>query len=311
MTQQNVAIFGASGFLGSAITSLFHQSGKYRLLTPTRGDLNLFDISDTLAFVRKQPSETLFINCAAVVGSVHSGMERETAILEENTRLNLNIFSALSDFNHSFSVINFLSNCIYPHTVEEQSEELLYDGEPHPTARAYAHSKRHAMQMFEILKDKKNSKVHQLILPGLFGAGNHLDENRLHAFDGIIVRMLKANRENTKRFEVYGTGKPVREWVPVSAVASAAEMICNTKNLAPSILNFSVGFNESIWDTTLRIQKLIGYKGEIVRNEDYVDGAAVKILRNNLFQKSYPKHAFDVDIDFEIIKSIKFYEKFL
>ena len=311
MTKQHIVIFGASGFLGTTIKNLFLQSSKYIVSAPTRSDVNLLDLSETAAFISKHPSKSLFINCAAIVGSVHSGMGRERAIIEENTRLNLNIFSALSEFDKFFSFINFLSNCIYPYKIEEQSEDLLYQGEPHHTARAFAHTKRHAMQMFEILDDKKNAKVHQLILPGLFGAGNHLEENRLHAFDGIIVRMLKAQSQNIKSFEVYGTGKPIREWVPVSAVASAVEMISNVSKSAPSVLNFSVGFNESIWDTTLRIQELIGYTGEIVRNEDYVDGAAVKILKNNLFKKSYPGHSLDVNIDYEILKSIKYYEKYL
>jgi GDP-L-fucose synthase len=311
MQNNNIVVFGAAGFLGSAIKNLFLKEKHNNVLVPDRSEVNLLELNQTSNFVNAQPANTLFVNCAATVGSVHSGLERELELIDVNTRLNLNLYSALRKFIHPFKLINFLSNCIYPHKIEVQSEDLLYEGEPHHTARAFAHSKRHAMQMFEILNTNENSKVQQLILPGLFGAGNHLDENRLHAFDAIIVRMLKAHRQGLTQFEVYGSGAPVREWVPVSAVAAVTEMIHKSTKSVPTILNFSVGFNESIWDTTLRIQKLIGYKGEIVRNEAYVDGAPVKILRNNLFQKSYPKHSLDVDIDFEIVKSIKFFKKFL
>jgi len=311
LTKKNVVIFGSSGFLGGQITELFSQSGKYILTTPNRNDLDLLDSNATQAFVSKQLSDTLYLNCAAVVGSVHSGMEREVAIIEENTQINLNIFSALSKLNSTFSLINFLSNCMYPETVHEQSEELLFEGIPHHTARAYAHTKRHAMQMFNVLNDKKNAKVYQLILPGLFGAGNHLDESRLHAFDAIIVRMIKAKRANARSFEVYGTGMPIREWVPVSAVADVVSMIDSSDKNDLSIFNFSVGFNESIWDTTLRVKRILGYNGEIVANNSYADGAPIKILVNNLFKDAYPDYSLNVDIDEEVRKSIAYYKSML
>lgn len=309
MDRKNFIIFGGTGFLGGVIKDQFTKRQGFKVEAPSRKELDLLNLQQTIDFVAQQPSGSVFINCAAVVGSVHTGMEREMALVEENTRINLNIFTALSNYKNTFYLINFLSNCIYPHQVELQTEDLLYEGSPHFTARAYAHTKRHALQMFDILNSKENAHIQQLILPGLFGAGNHLDEKRLHAFDGIIVRMLKAQADGENYFEVYGTGSPVREWVPVSEVAIATRLVAESEFNAPSVLNFSIGFHESIWETTKRIKRLIGYSGELVRNENYVDGAPVKILSNDLFKKSYTSYKNNNDVDTETLKGINYYKK--
>lgn len=308
LEKKNIVIFGGNGFLGNKIFHLFSKNKNNKVLAPTRNQINLTDQASTEEFIKAQPSYTLFINCAAVVGSVHSGMNRESRIIDENTRLNLNIFTGLSGLNKHFSFINFLSNCIYPETVHTQIESQLYDGMPHHSARAYAHTKRHAMQMFNILAEKNNASVHQLILPGLFGAGNHLEEERLHAFDAIIVRMIKAKRNNKNIFEVYGTGSPIREWVPARTVAEAVQMIDSSEKKGPEVLNFSIDFSESIWDTTLRIKRLLGYTGKIVQNTNYIDGAPIKILDNKLFRNKYPEFHPAVDIDAEVQSSINYYE---
>jgi len=309
MSKKNIVVFGASGFLGKNIKKLFEQEKNYQILCPSRKEVDLLKFDELNDFIISQPEETVFINSAAVVGSVHSGLEREILLIDENTRLNLNIFSSLSKLESRFVLINYVSNCIYPHKVNVQSEDLIYEGEPHFTARAFAHTKRHAMQMFEILNTKKNANVNQLILPGLFGEGNHLEENRLHAFDGIIVRMIKAKRQKINKFEVYGTGKPIREWVPALAVSLATKILCDNDNPdTPSILNFSIGFNESIWDTTLRIKNILGYEGEIVKNESFVDGAPIKVLNNKKFLQHYPEYDLNIDVDNEILKSIKYYQ---
>lgn len=309
MSKKNLIIFGGTGFLGNIVKKHLVQYKQFKVLAPARNELDLLNLEQTFDFVHRQPNNSVFINCAAVVGSVHAGMEREISLIEQNSRINLNIFTALSNFANKFYLINFLSNCIYPHQIDVQKENLIFEGEPHFTARAYAHTKRHAMQIFDILNSKKNSHVQQLILPGLFGAGNHLDEERLHAFDGIIIRMIKAHLGGANYFEVYGTGSPIREWVPASEVAIATKIVIDSEFDAPPILNFSIGFHESIWDTTKRIKRLIGYKGKLQKNEQYVDGANVKILNSDLFKKSFSKYINTSDIDIETLKCINYYRE--
>ena len=126
---------------------------------------------DVKRYISSIKEEFILINSAAIVGSVHFGLEQENLLIEENTKINLNIFSALNQVDIRFKLLNYLSNCLYPHKTDIQREPEIFEGEPHASALAYAHTKRHSMILFEILKNKKNCSINQLILPGVFGAG--------------------------------------------------------------------------------------------------------------------------------------------
>ena len=98
MSKENLIIFGGTGFLGNIIKKHLIKYKQFKVLAPTRNELDLLNLEQTIDFVHSQPSNSVFINCAAVVGSVHAGMEREISLIEQNSRINLNIFTSLSNF---------------------------------------------------------------------------------------------------------------------------------------------------------------------------------------------------------------------
>ena len=77
--------------------------------------------------------------------------------------------------------------------------------------------------------EQHNVKSINLIFGGLFGPGDHLEDDRLHAFDGIIFRMIQALKKNSKTFKIYGSGKPIREWIYIDDAVKAIEIALKNK----------------------------------------------------------------------------------
>jgi GDP-L-fucose synthase len=145
-----------------------------------------------------------------------------------------------------------------------------------------------------------------IILPNVFGPGDHLDPHRSHALNAIIVRMLKSQKNNLENFEVWGTGKPKREWIFVEDVSRIIEEIITKKINNFFLLNVAQNKSYSINKTADIIKNTLHYNCKIVNNKKYPDGAPLKQLSEKNFKKYFKSFKF-TNFNIAIKKTIKSY----
>jgi GDP-L-fucose synthase len=145
------------------------------------------------------------------------------------------------------------------------------------------------------------------MLGGGYGEGDHTDEEKTHAMNGIILRMIKSKKNNENEFVVWGTGSPIREWVYMSDVAKIIKEVID-KNMynIPNPLNIGQNNGISILDIVNIVKEELNYNGKIIFDTTKQDGAPKKVLGSTLFDQFFPNFKFTNHND-GIKKTIKYY----
>ena len=126
---------------------------------------------------------------------------------------------------------------------------------------------------------------------GIYGPGDSTNPNKVHALNGMIIRMLDAVKKKDEEFEIWGTGKPVREWIYIDDVCKILLNSLNTKEIIEPI-NIAQGNGFTIAETAACISKAIGYEGKLTFNTKYQDGAPIKILGMGKFKNLFKDYIF-------------------
>jgi len=289
---KNILILGETGFIGKQLLQFLAKNTNFNIVGLSRKsglDLTIYE-STIQNLIKSKPD--VIINCAAHAGNVHYGIQNPAIIANDNIMMILNLYKAASELNPQIEIINFLANCSYPGEAGIQSEKEWWNGFPHSSALSYASSRRISyvvslgyFQQFGVIT--KN-----LILPGVYGPGDHIDTERTHALDGMIIRMIMALKNNEKTFEIWGSGSPIREWCFIEDLMSLISIIIKKDNDMQYPVNIGQKKGYSIKESAGIIADLINYDGTLVFNTNYTDGANIKILDNNNFRKLFPEFIF-------------------
>ena len=149
-----------------------------------------------------------------------------------------------------------ISNCTYPGNQSEYTESNYWEGAVDSTVINYGIAKKAVVVLSQEYSRSNGLNVFNLVMPNVFGPGDHLDPERAHALGGIIYRMIIAKKNNDTEFNIWGTGKPIREWLYVDdAVDVILHMIGKISN--GEIINVKGNGAISIYDMTIEIAKLL------------------------------------------------------
>ena len=118
----------------------------------------------------------------------------------------------------------------------------------------------------------------------MYGPKDHFDEERSHALGALIMKMVKAKEENLPEVVIWGTGKPVREWLHVEDGAEAMIRAIEIESYS-GIINIGTGKGIAIKNLAILIQKVVGYKGKLVFDVSKPDGAPYKTVNGKLGEK--------------------------
>lgn len=273
-----ILIFGSSGLVGSSLVkNLPKIITNCEIIPSTREDTNLFSASETLKKV-KSTNPDIVVNAAAKVGGIQANNTERTDFILDNLKININILESLIPFQ-SVKVVNLGSSCIYPLGASVPiSEDSLLTGKLEPTNSPYAMAKLTSIEIGDAISKQFGHKIINLMPTNLYGPNDNFSENHSHVIPGLIHRMHNAKINKDDTFEVWGTGKPLREFMHVDDLTSAIGYILKNNLFTEQVLN--VGSNEeiSISDLVLKIKDVINYDGKIVFNSDMPDGNPRKLL---------------------------------
>ena len=272
-----ILITGSNGLVGSSLTRILTTSNpSFNILPTTRKDANLFSFEETKNLILSKKPDVI-VNAAAKVGGILANNTNRTDFILENLKININLLESLVDLPE-IKLINLGSSCIYPlDATNPISEDSLMTGKLEPTNSPYAMAKLTAIEIGDALKKEHGHKIINVMPTNLYGPYDHFSEKNSHVIPGLIFRMHNAKLNNDKEFKVWGTGKPLREFLYVDDLSKAINHLIEN-NLNPELINIGSGDEITIKDLVNKISKIINYDGEIIFDDTKPDGNPRKLL---------------------------------
>ena len=276
-----ILVFGSNGLVGSAVKNhLEKQSENLNLLFSTRDDTDLFSLEQTKLTIESFKPD-IIVNAAAKVGGILANNTHRTSFIVDNLKININILESCIEFNE-IKVINLGSSCIYPLDAPNPiSESSFMDGKLEPTNSPYAMAKLSAIELGNAMSLEFGHKIINLMPTNLYGPNDNFSELDSHVIPGLMSRMNKAKEKGSKDFEIWGSGKPLREFLFVDDLADAIYFIIQN-NVNDSLINIGSGEEISILELAEKIKQIINFKGSLIFNDEIPDGNPRKLLDSSL-----------------------------
>ncbi len=279
--KNKILVTGGFGFLGSHVVTRLREifpDGNI-LAFSRRNGIDFRDEKTVVSLLQKE-KPNLIVHCAARVGGIAYNQLHPTEVFEDNTLIGLSLIRACGEVGVS-RIINVMPNCTYPGDQEEYEESQWWHGPMHPSVLTYGLPRKmlwgHCSAYCQKNPDFK--PVH-LILPNMYGPGDHFDSTRSHALGALIAKIVNAEKNHETNVEIWGTGKPVREWLYVEDGAEAIVQVSkNWEGFCPNeIMNIGVTKGISILELAEMIRNVVGWKGRFILQPEKMDGATKKIL---------------------------------
>jgi GDP-L-fucose synthase len=279
MLFSKVFVPGGNGFLGKRVVKKLEENGIGYVSLSLRNGYDFRDVKQTRDLFERERFDAL-INCAAFVGGIQFGYERPGEIFYNNVLMSSNLMES-ARLTGVKRFINPISNCSYPgHLTKDFREEEWWDGQLDESVLVYGFVRKATwVQSWAYYKQYAFETVN-LILPNMYGPGDHFEEKRSHALGALIMKFVEAKRKKLPHVTVWGSGKPVREWLFVD---DGAEILVKALETGPTVdpINVGVGKGISILELAELIRDMVGYKGKIVLDVSKPDGAPHKTMDNS------------------------------
>jgi GDP-L-fucose synthase len=301
-----VLVIGGHGFLGRHIVAQLASSGHEAVSLSRRDGFDLTDLQSARRGLERVGPEAV-INCAAHVGSVHYVDAKAASVFHDNVQMALNLYRVLQEVCPAARIVNPLSNCSYPGDADVQREEDWWAGAVHPSVMSYGNSRRFIYVLSACYKRQHGTRTVNFLVPNSFGPGDYTDPNKTHALNGMVIRMIQAQRRGDPEFEVWGTGRPVREWGFIKDMARAVCLGVDTPHDLTYPVNVAQNAGASIAESARAIATAIGYAGRLTFNAAYQDGAPRKVLDDRRFRELFPGFTF-TEHELGIRETVAYYE---
>lgn len=284
---QDARIFvaGHGGLVGSAILRRLEAEGFSRLLTATRGELDLRDQRAVDHWFEANRPEIVFL-VAGTVGGILANSTRPAEFIYDNLMIHATVVHAA--YRTGVRRLLYLgSSCIYPrHAPQPIREQDLLTGLLEPTNEPYAIAKISAIKLCESYNRQHDTDFRSVMPTNLYGPQDNFDLRTSHVLPALLRKFHEAQRAGAAQVEVWGSGTPRREFLHVDDLAAACLFVMDlpaaryraaTQPML-SHLNVGTGTDVSIRELAGMIREITGYTGEIRFNDSYPDGTPRKLL---------------------------------
>ncbi|MAZ54910.1 MAG: GDP-fucose synthetase [Flavobacteriales bacterium] len=271
-----IYIAGHSGMVGSACMRLLEKLGYSNLIVKSSAELDLKKQSQVYSFI-KETNPDVIINAAARVGGILANKNFPYEFLLDNMQIQNNLISSAHDLNTS-KFIFLGSSCIYPRlSLQPIKENYLLTNSLEPTNEYYAIAKISGLKLCEAIRKQFNKDFVSLMPCNLYGPEDNFNLESSHVIPAMIQKFYHAKQNNKSSLNLWGTGKPFREFLHVDDLANAIALAVENE-LPESIYNVGSSVETSIKGLAEIIQSVIGYEGVV--NWDYTkpDGTPRKLL---------------------------------
>ncbi|SHK16981.1 GDP-L-fucose synthase [Clostridium cavendishii DSM 21758] len=270
-----IYIAGHRGLVGSAIVRNLELKGFKNIIGRTHKELDLTNQAEVRKFFEEENIEYVFL-AAAKVGGINANNTYPADFIYENLMIQNNIIKSAHDFK--VKKLLFLgSTCIYPKMAPQPiKEEYLLTGALEPTNEAYAIAKIAGLEMCKFFRRQYRDNFISCMPTNLYGPNDNFDLNNSHVMPALIRKFHEAKINNLDNVDVWGTGKPLREFLYVDDMADACVFLMENYD-GEEHINIGTGEEVSIKELVQIIKETVGFKGKIVFNSKMPDGTPRKL----------------------------------
>ena len=278
-----VAVLGGGGFLGSHIARALDQRGARPVVPRTADGWDFRDPSSAHAFFEQHRPE-IVINCAARQGGLEYQRLFPADIFFDNLRMGLHTLDAAARTG-TRKYVNIVAACSYPGYVDGMlSEDDYWSGPLHESVVNYGFTKKAQVVQGQCYRRQFGFDSVHLLMTNLYGPGEHFHPDRSHGLAALLRKFYEAKRFGRPRVVIWGTGRPVREWLFVDDAADAV-LAATERYEGTDPINISLGGGLSITELAVLIKDVVGYDGEITYDVDKPDGALNKTFANERIRR--------------------------
>ncbi len=216
-----IFVAGHRGLVGSAILRRLEQLNYANPITRTRAELDLRKPQDVDAFFAEQKPEFVYL-AAATVGGILANDLRRGDFIRDNLLIQVNVIDAARRFGVR-KLLFFGSTCIYPRDAPQpMKEDTILTGPLEPTNSAYAVAKIAGLEMIDAYHTQFGFNGIAIMPTNLYGPGDNFDLETSHVLAALIRRFHDAKLANASTVTIWGTGRPMREFMHSDDLADAA-----------------------------------------------------------------------------------------
>jgi GDP-L-fucose synthase len=275
-SEKRVTVTGGAGFLGQHVVRRLERYGA-KVFVPRQRDYNLTSLDACLRCLLEHPCDVL-VHAAAYYGGIGINVNEPAKLYYTNLVMGANLMEA-ARLAKVQKVVNIGTACSYPGYLEgDLKEEDLWNGPCHASVVNYGLTKKMLAVQAAAYKKQYGLDAIHLILTNLYGPGDSYNPDRSHVVAALVRKWVEAEMNKAPSIEVWGTGKPVREFIYVEDCADAIVLAAEKYDDVNLPLNIGTGIGTSIRELVETINAVTGYKGQLVWNADKPDGAMKKVL---------------------------------
>ncbi len=234
------------------------------------------------------------IVAAAKVGGIQANINQPAEFIYNNISIQNNIIH--SAYKCDVEKLMFLgSSCIYPKNAKQPiKEEYLLSGHLEPSNDAYAIAKISGIKMCQAYRAQYGCDFISLMPTNLYGPHDNYDLESSHVIAALIRRLHEAKAQQLGSVSIWGSGKPMREFMHVDDLADAC--IFTLQNYSSGdVINIGTSEEISIWDLAHKISHIVGYQGQITNDVSKPDGVMRKLLDCSKIRKLGWTHSYNLD----------------
>ena len=286
-----VFVAGHRGMVGSAICRQLAKQPHIEVVTASRQALDLTNQAAVADFFTQHQFDQVYL-AAAKVGGIMANNTYPAEFIYQNLMIQNNIIH--SAYTSGVKHLLFLgSSCIYPKLAEQPMQETaLLTGTLEPTNEPYAIAKIAGIKMCESYNRQYGVDYRSVMPTNLYGENDNFHPENSHVIPALMRRFHEAKLSNAPEVVVWGTGKPMREFLHVDDMAAASIFVMNVDkaiydaNTEPMLSHFNVGTGVdcTIKEMALTMADVVGYQGEVVFDATKPDGAPRKLMNVNKLQ---------------------------
>lgn len=327
-----IYIAGHRGLVGSAIVKNLQEKGYTNLIYRTHKELDLLNQTDVASFFETEKPEYVILAAAKVGGIVANNTYRADFIYE-NLQIQNNVIH--QSYLHNVTKLLFLgSTCIYPKNAPQpMKEDSLLTSELEYTNEPYAIAKIAGIKMCESYNLQYGTNFISVMPTNLYGPNDNFDLETSHVLPALLRKMHEAKINNTPQVEIWGSGKPRREFLYSEDMADACVFILENRDFEDIIkedlalqgelssaqerdhlggnadipvakakvgyrnthINIGTGIDISINELALTIKNIVGYNGELYFNDNKPDGTMIKLTNSSKLHNLGWKHKVELE----------------
>lgn len=271
-----IYIAGHTGMVGSAVCRNLLAAGYEQLITADYPEVDLINQAQTAAFIAEQKPDVMLV-AAAKVGGIGANSAANGTFLYENVMIACNTIHAA--YQAGVKRLLFLgSSCIYPRMAPQPiPEDALLTGSLEKTNEGYALAKIAGLKLCEYYRQQFGVCYHALMPTNLYGTGDNYNIQHGHVLPTMIRKFETARLEGADSVPLWGSGRPLREFLHVDDLAEACRFVLEAEN-PPDLLNVGSSREITIRGLAEIIQKATGCSAEPTFDPNMPDGTPRKLV---------------------------------